>query len=260
MTTQTDDTIEPLKAEPWRPVTSSLHSRTATATVEAVERAPANILEELRSILDDGVARATQRIEIYMTSRRRASNIMFGYQVWALGLRIRGGGDELQFVCRVQRDKVSMLTPGKSRGCGRYIPSEQEVKTTKSGTVIVVCPHCKTAWNRDMLSDMQWFSGSVQDAAALIASVWRSEGCRSDIRIIHNMIDTQAIRFQKTIEEGRLSMQDARDARDIKAAMDKSLRDNGKREAGVTYLLDAILKDTQSGSSVESVLRAFLSA
>ena len=105
-------------------------------------------------------------------------------------------------------------------------------------TGVIVCPHCHARHKPDQIGDSIFYRTSVDQASDIIAKWWRQLGGRADLYAKYSPTDPRSIMMANSY--------DYRTAREKK---------------GLTiYPLQNILKDTLHGSTLESRIKAFITA
>lgn len=202
------------------------------------------IMDEAEKTAAEMATRAKYKIQIWFRSERSLHTpATYSLSFWESGKRLHGGGDEMLFICRRHADapKISpfaMANAAKRKqvsesGCGGMISGDQI-----SPEGIVVCPHCLLQHRTDQIGDSIFYKTSINNAATILANWWRKLGCNADIYAKYSPTDPRTVMMSRTYSP--------RKAREKK---------------GLTiYPLANILKDTLSGATLESRMRAFITA
>jgi hypothetical protein len=181
--------------------------------------------DQMKILSADGI-KAAYKIEIMFGPKRTPqgpNNVAI--QMWESGKHLNGDGDDLMYWCRD-------LTPGSQLGCGGPIPA---------GAIhvgIAHCPNCNMMIRADKLTG-QYFIRQITSSklATEIEGVFHKLKDNADIYCKYSPDD---IRYQASMRENP---------------------ERGRHLRGLfIYPLHNILKDTSSGSSLQSRIRAFLSA
>jgi hypothetical protein len=185
--------------------------------------------------------KATYKIQIWFRSNRTLhAPIAYSLSFWESGKRLHGGGDEMMLICR-RNEGAQRLTPfdrvsSKSNnglGCNGLIPGG--IAEDKG---VIVCPHCYAKHEMGQIGDSIFYRTSAEQAAERLAWWWRKLDCSADIYAKFNQTDPRTVMMARNY--------DARTAREKK---------------GLTiYPLENILKDTLTGSTLESRFKAFITA
>ena len=181
--------------------------------------------EKLEQELDGSVV-AKYKIEITFVARRNLHSLNHvGISIWESGKKFHGGGDELMYWCKDNRD-------GHDDGCWSPIPGD-----CIRGEV-AICPKCHRAVNSELLTNMRIGNVSMTSLSQELVKIFRSLGSNCDIYL----------KFHKT------------DIRYI--AMEKAKGpDVARRLKGMAiYPLKNIIKDTQNGSDLAKKFKAFVTA
>jgi len=202
--------------------------------------------------------KAKYKLEVTFGSKRTPSGQPDGNSavicVYTSASRLHGGGDELALWC-MRRDpgagKMAQFVPkllkvrrGETQGCGRVIPPDSVIQGTqvRNGkphtTRVAVCPHCNRRWNVTELTEQIMGKWTTPRLAKRLADLWRATGHNADIVAKYHHTD---IRYQ-AMEQSHGTAK----ARQLRGML--------------VYPLERILSDTAAGGSLETRLRAFLSA
>lgn len=169
---------------------------------------------------------AKYKIEIMFGPKRTVSGPnTYVMQVFESGKRLHGGGDELSYWCKDVRD-------GHDEGCWGVIIGDW----IRNG--VAFCPHCEAAIRADYLTGQRFGKVMTKALAEHTAKIWRQLNCSADI---YCKYDRDDIRIK--IMEEKVGASEAHRLRGL-----------------FIYPLANILKDTASGSSVESRFEAFFKA
>lgn len=210
-----------------------------------IERITNRLNQRIQEAADESAKemakRADFKIQIWFRSDRSTKKpIAYTLSFWESGKRLHGGGDEMMFVCRrhAQSPKLKpfdlAMSKSKSvRGCDGLIPGGLAQETG-----FVMCPHCHATHKLDQIGDSIFYRTTIDQAATIIANWWRKIGNNADLYAKYNPQDPRSVMMAQNY--------DYRTAREKK---------------GLTiYPLQSILKDTLNGSTLESRVKAFLSA
>lgn len=206
------------------------------ATAKLNER----IIEEAEKSAAEMAKRADFKIQIWFRSDRSMHKpIAYSLSFWESGKRLHGGGDEMMFICRRHAHSpkltpfdVGMARTKSVRGCDGLIPGG----LADSG--VIVCPHCHVKHKPDQIGDSIFYRTTIDQAVDVLAKWWRKTGGRADLYAKYSPTDPRSIMMAQNY--------DYRTAREKK---------------GLTiYPLQNILKDTLNGASLESRIKAFITA
>jgi hypothetical protein len=185
--------------------------------------------------------KAKYKIQIWFRSERSLHKpLAYSISFWESGKRLHGGGDEMMFICRRNQSapKISPFDRVSTKmtsdiGCNGLIPGD-----IAEDTGVVVCPHCYTRHQLTEIGDSIFYQTTIQQASERLAWWWRKLGCNADIYAKYSPTDPRTVMMARHY--------DAKTAREKK---------------GLTiYPLENILKDTLAGSSLETRLKAFITA
>jgi hypothetical protein len=188
--------------------------------------------------------RAKYKIQIWFRSDRSMHKpVTFSMSFWESGKRLHGGGDELLFICR-RHEQAPKIKPFAMANIARKSISQKGCDGLISGDHvspegIVVCPHCGISHRSDQIGDAIMFPNvTIDSAAKILAQWWRKIGSNADIYAKYSPTDPRTVMMSRAYSP--------RKAREKK---------------GLTiYPLGNILKDTLNGASLESRMRAFITA
>jgi hypothetical protein len=190
---------------------------------------------------EERAKKAKYKIQVWFRSNRSMHKpVTFSISFWESGKRLHGGGDEMMFICRRHESAPSMrpfeMAAAKvktEKGCNNLISGDLAQETG-----MVVCPHCHVAHRLDQIGDSIMYNLSINQAAEKLAWWWRKIGSNADIYAKYSPTDPRTVMMSRNYNY--------RTAREKK---------------GLTiYPLENILKDTLSGSTLESRFRAFITA
>lgn len=173
-----------------------------------------------------GEITAKYKIEVTFVKNRNLSGLNHvGIQIWESGKRFHGGGDELMFWCKDNRE-------GHDEGCWAPIPGD----FIHGG--MAYCPSCKRTVNPELLTNMRIGNVYMDSLSKELVKIFRSLGSNADIYL----------KFHKT------------DVRYI--AMERAKGpDVARRLKGMAiYPLKNIIKDTEHGSDLSKRFKAFITA
>jgi hypothetical protein len=209
----------------------------------ATRRFHAKLAQEQEAHAAEMAKRAKYKIQIWFRSDRSLHRPMtFSMSFWESGKRLHGGGDELLFICRRHADapKISPFEmanaakkKGSDTGCGGLISGD-----SISPEGIVVCPHCFLQHRTEQIGDSIFYRVQVGQAAKILADWWRKVGSNADIYAKYSPEDPRTVMMSRTY----------------------SPRKARERKGLTIYPLANILKDTLNGASLESRMRAFITA
>jgi hypothetical protein len=179
--------------------------------------------EELDTKL--GEVRAKYKIEVtFIQGRTVQGPNKLGIQIWESGKRFHGGGDELMYWCKDNRQ-------GNNDGCWSPIGSDFIGEVT-------VCPNCKKTWNPEYLTMMRIGNVTSQNLAKELATIFRQLSSNADIYLKFHRTDIHYIAMER--EKGP---------------------DVAKRLKGMhIYPLKNILKDTAAGADLAKRFFAFVTS
>ncbi len=185
----------------------------------------ARLDEQTEKQIQDAQIRAKYKIEIkFRDDRKMLGDNAIAWQAYESGKHLHGGGDELVYWC------ISRKQDGV--GCGTPIIGSNIIHG------IALCPGCKHQLNAAMLTSNFVIRMTLKKLAIETAKIWRKLDHSADIYCKYSRED---IRY-KIMEE--------------KVGADKARQLQGL----FIYPYANILKDTASGSSLESRLEAFFKA
>jgi hypothetical protein len=189
--------------------------------------------------------RADYKIQLWFKSDRKRDSAAYTLSFWESGKRLHGGGDEMMFICRRHHDAPKVTA--KSRPFDVVTPKHIEVGPLGCGMLIpgglvqagfVICPHCQTQHQTELIGDSIFYRTSMQKAAQILEQWWRKLACNADIYVKYCPVDPRVSLMSKTMTPRRV--------RELK---------------GLTiYPLKNIIADTAVGSTVESRFKALLTA
>lgn len=200
----------------------------------------ARIEQENEKTAKEMAERAKYKMQIWFRSERSLRKpLAFSLSFWESGKRLHGGGDEMLYICRRRTDapKIDLsdrLTNWNGKvGCDAIIPGE-----IAEDTGVIVCPHCYMRHKLEDLGDAIFYQMSVDQAAEKLSWWWRKIGGNADLYAKFCPTDPRTVMMARHY--------DAKTAREKK---------------GLTiYPLANIVKDTLAGASLESRIKAFITA
>jgi hypothetical protein len=207
---------------------------------KASERINERIQQEAEKTAEEMAKRADFKIQIWFRSERSIHKpIAYTLSFWESGKRLHGGGDEMMFICRrhegsprIAPFEVAMSRVKSSRGCDGLISGGL------ADTGIIVCPHCHVRHKPDQIGDSIFYRTSINQATDVLAKWWWKLGGRADLYAKYNPTDPRSIMMAQNY--------------DFRTAREKK---------GLTiYPLQNILKDTLNGATLESRIKAFITA
>ena len=176
-------------------------------------------------VIETEAARAKFKIEIkFRDDRKLFGDNSIGWQAYESGKYLHGGGDELVYWC------ISRKEDGV--GCGAPIIGSNIVQG------VALCPSCNGQVNASLLSANFVIRMTIRKLAQETAKLWRKLDGSADIYCKYSRED---IRYK--IMEQNVGAERARQLQGL-----------------FIYPLANIIKDTSSGSSIESRLEAFFKA
>jgi hypothetical protein len=169
---------------------------------------------------------AKYKIEVTFVKNRTLTGLNHvGIQIWESGKRFHGGGDELMFWCKDNRED-------HDDGCWAPIPGD-----CIRGEV-AICPNCHMAVNSSLLTNMKIGHVYADSLAKELAKIFRSLNSNADIYL----------KFHKT------------DIRYIAMERDKGPEVAKRLKGMAIYPLKNIVKDTQHGADLSKRFKAFITA
>lgn len=207
---------------------------------KATQRINNKLQEEAEKSAEEMAKRADFKIQIWFRSERSIHKpIAYSLSFWESGKRLHGGGDEMMFICRrhasapkLKPFEVGMARTQSVRGCDGLIPGG----LADSG--VIVCPHCHVKHRPDQIGDSIFYRTTINQATDILAKWWRKLGGRADLYAKYNPNDPRSIMMAQNY--------------DFRTAREKK---------GLTiYPLQNILKDTLNGATLESRIKAFITA
>ncbi len=175
--------------------------------------------------INNAQIRAKFKIEIkFRDDRHMFGDNSIGWQVYESGKHLHGGGDELVYWC------ISRKEDGV--GCGAPIVGSNIIQG------VALCPSCNSQINASMLTANFVIRMNLRKLAEETAKLWRKLNGSADIYCKYSPKD---IRYQ-IMEQ------------DIGAVKAREL------QGMFIYPLQNLIKDTASGSSLESRLEVFFKA
>jgi len=207
---------------------------------KATQRINDKLLEESKKSAEEMAKRADFKIQIWFRSERSSRKpIAYTLSFWESGKRLHGGGDEMMFICRrhahspkIAPFEVAMTKHKSNRGCDNLISGG----LADSG--VIVCPHCHVKHKPDQIGDSIFYRTTIDQATDILAQWWRKLGGRADLYAKYNPNDPRSIMMAQNY--------------DFRTAREKK---------GLTiYPLQNILKDTLNGATLESRIKAFITA
>ena len=203
--------------------------RTATAEQREARRRESLLREKKGdSELDKslGEVRAKYKIEVtFVQGRTPKGPNKLGIQIWWSGKHFHGGGDELVFWCKDNRD-------GENGGCWGIIPPD-----CIRGE-IAVCPHCNRTVISELLTNMKMGNVTSQNLSKELAKLFHELGSNADIFIKYHRTDVHYIAMER--EKGP----------------EVAARLKGMH----IYPLKNILKDTMAGADLVKRFYAFVTS
>lgn len=178
-------------------------------------------------ISEDTELIAEYKIEIQFEKRRRTDRDTFAgvVVVFKTGF-LSGGGDEILYPC-------------PSDSCNGYISFDDRSHYTGE----TVCPKCNSMWLENQLSEIRGYKLDINRWSEVIAAKFRALNNKADIYIKMHLGDLRQAAIKETLVERR--------GEDLY---------NARKRVVLRYSLDAIIKDTMGGSSLESRIKSLLRA
>ena len=143
-------------------------------------------VEETLDTSLSGEIRAKYKIEITFGPQRtvQGPNIV-GIQIWESGKRFHGGGDELAFWCKDNRE-------GHEEGCWGVILSDY----IHGG--VALCPYCKRMVNVELLTTMRIGRVTSQNLAKELVLIFRNLNSNADLYAKYHKTDPRYMALAKT--------------------------------------------------------------
>lgn len=181
----------------------------------------------LKKLVDeDDEVLALYKIEMHFEKRRTGRDAFPGILlVFKTGV-LSGGGDEILYPC-----------PDDS--CSGYIDFDHRSAATGEA----LCINCGKVWPESSLTEIRGYKLDVDGWARTVAKVFWDLGGRADIYLKTHWSDLRKAAIKETIMERR--------GEDLYEA---------RKKVVLRYALGAILKDTATGSSLESRIKGLLRA
>lgn len=174
----------------------------------------------------DGQVRAKYKIEVTFGPQRTTNGPnMVGIIVWESGKHFHGGGDEMAYFCKDNRE-------GHDEGCWSVISGSN----IKSG--MAFCPNCQRMVNVELLTNQKIGRVSTRNLVKDLEKLFRQLGSNADIYVKYHYDDPRYRAMAK--EKGE------KVARRLKGMH--------------IYPLKNILRDTSNGASIDNRFFAFLTA
>lgn len=202
---------------------------------ERMTAAQEEALHTLMQGADVDTGRSRFLLDIAFTEKR-SMHAPFGGIVLAFtnGGFAHGGGDELVYFCPKPVERGT-----QTKTCAAPIPPNF-IKGK-----VAVCPECRGVSKDVELCGQTYAKLTMQNWAPLVTKFYRRLGGNADLRIavFNNDLRNNAFAAQQGSDRAANSMLDLRHERHW-----------------VRYSLDALIRDTSSGRSLESCIEAFLRA
>lgn len=174
----------------------------------------------------DGQVRAKYKIEVtFGPNRTMKGPNRVGIIIWESGKHFHGGGDEMMYWCKDNRE-------GHDEGCWAPIPGS----SVKGG--IAYCSNCQRMVNSEFLTNMRVGYVSTTSLVKELALMFRQLGSNADIYVKYHQTDVHYIAMAKQKGE--------KVARKLKGMH--------------IYPLKNVLKDTANGADLGKRFFAFLTA
>jgi hypothetical protein len=176
--------------------------------------------------------RARYKIEIILsTDRKSAGTSACALTVFRSGGAIHGGGDEVMYFCRSEKDR--------SMGCGSILKGDVYVGQLGNEMVSVYkCEKCNKYVNRELLASTILYKLPINQLAMNIYHLFRQLDSNADIYLKHIKVD-----IRDAAERGR-----------------KGMPLIPKKTDYVIYTVKNIIKDTNNDSQVLQKFINFLKA
>ena len=128
--------------------------------------------------------RAKYKIEVtFVEGRTMHGPNKCGIQLWESGKRFHGGGDELMYWCKDNRD-------GENGGCWGAITGD----CIKGG--VAYCTHCNRAVNPEYLTNMKIGNVTSQNLAKELVKLFRQLDSNADIYIKYHKTDVHYVAME----------------------------------------------------------------
>ena len=199
----------------------------ATAATKSDLETVSKKSKALKKLVDeDDEILALYKIEMHFEKRRTDRGAFPGILlVFKTGV-LSGGGDEILYPC-------------PDDACSGYIDFDHR----SSATGQALCTACGNVWEESALTGIRGYKLSVDGWAEVVSKVFWDLGGRADIYLKTHWSDLRKAAIKETIMERR--------GEDLYEA---------RKKVVLRYALGAILKDTATGSSLESRIRGLLRA
>lgn len=183
--------------------------------------------DALKQLVDeDDEILAKHKIELHFDKGRTGRDFFHGILlVFRTGV-LSGGGDEIVYPCPDDH-------------CSGYIDFDNR----SSFTGEAVCPNCHRAWKESELREIRGYKLDVEGWAKTISKVFWDLGGDADIYLKTHWSDLRKAAIKESLQECRGD--DLYDAR---------------KRVVLRYSLAAIMKDTSTGSSLETRIKGLLRA
>lgn len=192
---------------------------------------------------EEATKKARYKIQVWFKSTRSDWKPMaYTVSLWESGKRLHGGGDEMMFFCKRQPDAPRVTArpfgvgSGKAEqtpdGCGNPIPGENI-----SGE-LALCPHCMMRWNTSQIGDSLYYYSTAQKAAENLEMWWRKLDCDADLYFKYSPTDPRTIMMARNYS--------AKKARELKGLS--------------IYPLKNMIRDSASGTPVQTLFKNFITA
>ena len=192
----------------------------------AQDEVPQEALDDLR-----GELRAKYKIEVILPPRRKVNEaIACAVTAFKSGGQLHGGGDELLYVCRNEKDATI--------GCGSVLKGNPLVGTVDGGLVTVFyCDKCQKYVNRELLASTFLYKLPLKKLAENIYRLFRQLDSNADIYLKHMKTDIRNATLDR-----------------------KQMTEVPKKMEYAIYTLKNIVKDTSNDSQVLHKIETFLKA
>lgn len=183
--------------------------------------------EELDNLY--GERPAKYKIEVIFPPRRKHNEaVACAVTLFKSGKKLHGGGDELIYVCRNERDATI--------GCGSPLKENPLIGTVDGGVVTVFhCATCNKYVNRELLASTILYKLPVKTIAKNIYNLFRKLDSDADIYLKHMKADIR----EASLSKGKME--------EIPTQVEYAI-----------YTLKSILKDTANNSQIVKKIEDFL--
>lgn len=205
-------------------------------------------VKELRKLLDDGMSKATYKIEVRFMSKRSTWKPVPGMvSFWKSGNRLHGGGDEKVYLCP---GKKLHGTTGETVDCDRILSDDERTITpmTVAGQLSpngIVCPDCGKVWQLEQLIGEKVYVLTPQNWATALVRLFMLCAHDADIVLKYSPDDIRSITSKEQTKQ-------------IKGDLLTRARNWRKKRGTAIYRLANIIKDTSNGADLHGRFFAFI--